>query len=597
MAYLKLNRTLLLIAGLMVVVVVAAQQTLPLAAQAPATSSVAHAVAVPAFLPTAMPVAARAPATSPGAKAPYPGTYIFLDNGDVDPSKANFGGGQMKFFWSDIELAKDYFDWSTIDDWLEQQSSLGKPAVMGISLYDGRCCGGQHTPRWLQWQNPDTVVRCDAVGSPIPRYWHPQVLAEYREFIQTLAGRYDGDPRVAWIEMGTGIFGEAKPADSWDWSCLLNAGLTAPVWIETSIHMLDYYAEAFKETPVLYQFAPVYTPQGESMRQRRELTDYAAELGIGVKHNGLEPDTTTAIVDDPGKSYYKAGQRDPFFTHWQTVPTSWESYASQKCLDPVTGADSSGDHPTPQYDTSMLSGPAEQYGWGSAYITPLVQRWVDNPSANNGVLLLPFGNPVQWDLASSENPETRWRPAREILYYGPGNPAPTATPTPTATSTPTITPAPSLTPTPTITSSPAPTSTSTLTSTPTTSPTATPSPATGAIEGAAFHDLNQNQAHEQEEPGIAGVRIDLLRPGGDAIAAFTATDGSFGFPDLPSGNYVLSEEQPEECGPPKPGSPLVVLVIANHAHQLAFAHQPLPTATVTPTVPAELRLWLPRYLR
>lgn len=958
MTYLKPNRILLLIAGLMVVMVVAAQQPPPSAAQA--------SISAPASAPAATPAPANAAATVLGAKGPYPGTYIFLDTGDVAPNQAKFIGAHMKFFWSDIELARDYFDWSSIDEWLDEQSSLGKPGVIGISLYDGRCCGGQHTPRWLQWQNPDAIVRCDAVGWPIPRYWHPQVLSEYREFILALAQRYDGDPRVAWIEMGTGIFGEAKPADSWDWTCLLSEGLTAEVWIETSMHMLDYYAAAFKETPVLYQFAPVYTPEGESMRQRRELTDYAAGLGIGVKHNGLEPDTTTAIVDDPAKSYHKAGQWDPFFTHWQTVPTGWESYASQKCLDPVTGAgsagitmwcvyaglnahadyfvfdkalvtdpgrqvylafaqhylgaeidttdsvwvalrehepragdffpprgnfgmwlvqndavpggrtaavwnkgphlegrytrrtnraggnpdmyfdvnngwlyqngdtavtveviyldegtdtwslhydatdtvnkaagtvrktntgqwltqtftlpdayfgdrlpgggghpgsdfylssnetddffhrirvfkagvaptptpqpivtatpsptpnpgttsaptylrlrdgvsgfggtadtwvggnacskvdgdlgttphgssdrlslrasgdesavgicnvllrfdlgrvprgsqilsarlvvkgikqsnaarlyfntfevlkpwredqttyylaqagkpwtkpgaDSPGDHPTPQYDTSVLSGPAEQTGWGSAYITPLVQRWVNDPSSNNGVLLLPFGNPVQWDLASSENPEVRWRPALEILYYGPGNPAPTATPTPSATPTPTMTPTPTITSSPTVTLSPSLTPTPTLT--PSATPTPSPTPATGIIRGATFYDLNQNQEHDADEAGIADVRIDLLRPGGDGIAAFTATDGSFSFPDLPPGRYVLSEEQPEGWGPPRPGSPLAVLVIANHAHQLGFAHQPLPTATATPSVLPVQQLWLPRYLR
>ncbi len=941
---------LFIAAFLAVAVAVAVRPPGPSSAQAPIAGAQVQPAASPA----------------PGAKAPYPGTYIFLDSTNVDPATAAFVGGHMKFFWSDIEVAPDYFDWSTIDTWLDQQSSLGKPAVIGITLYDGGCCGGQRTPRWLQWQTPDAVVRCKAVGWPIPRYWHPLVLGEYHKFIQALGERYDGDPRVAWIEMGTGIFGEAKPADNEDWPCLLNAGLTAGVWMDTSMKILDYYAAAFQKTPVLYQFAPVYTPQGESMVQRRDLTDYAAELGIGVKHNGLEPDTITAIVNDPNKSYYKAGQWDPFFSHWQNVPTAWESYASQKCLDPVTGAasagitmwcvyaglnahadyfvfdkalvtdpgrqsylafaqhylgaevdttdsvwvalrehepmsgdffpprgnygmwlvqndkapggrttpvwnkgpysegrytrrtnraggnpnvyfdvdnawlyrngdravtveviyldegtdtwslhydaldapdkvaatvrktntgqwltrsfelpdayfgdrlpgggdhpgsdfylssndlddyfhrvrvfksgvdptptplpivtatptatpdpnqstaplrlrlrdgvdgyagtndtwiggsacskvtgdagmtphggsdrlllrasgndadvgicnvlirfdvsqvppgsqilsarlvvkgiaqsstarlyfntfdvtkpwvesqatwyqaqarfpwskagaDSAGDHTLPQYDTTVLSGPAQQYGWGAAYVTPLVQLWVNDPYANNGVLLVPFGNYVQWDLVARENAEVRWRPALEILYYPPGGPPATATPTPTAT----VMPSPTVTPTATPTATPS----ETPTLTPTPSATPTPTLALGGIVGSVFHDLNQNLVREPDEPGIAGARLHLTRPDGAAETAVTDADGEYAFAGLPPGAYLLSEEPPAGWAPPRPGSPVAVLVAANLAHQLVFAHQPLPTATATATVAATTtaestrRLWLPRYLR
>ncbi len=284
---------------------------------------------------------------SPRAKGPYPGIYVFLDTRNLDPAQYPITGSHMKFYWSDIELADDYFDWSTVDKWLDEQTSLGKPVAIGFTPYDGRCCGGMKSPRWLMWEDPDTVVRCDARHWPIPRYWNPHYLAEYREYAQAFAARYDGDPRVAWIEMGTGIFGEAKPADAdnafhQDWSCLLAAGLTSQVWIDTSKTIMRDFAAAFTQTPLLYQFAPVYNPEGESVAQRKTLTDYAASLGIGIKHNGLGPDADYAFVFDPARSYYKAGQWDPFQSLWKDVPTGWESYATQRCVDPKTGVVSAG---------------------------------------------------------------------------------------------------------------------------------------------------------------------------------------------------------------------------------------------------------------
>jgi hypothetical protein len=248
----------------------------------------------------------------------------------------------MTFIWADIEIARDVYDWSGVDQWLEEESRLGKPAGIGFSVYDGRCCGGNRAPRWLTWEDENTVVRCDAMNWAIPRYWNPTFLAAYRDYINAFAARYDGDPRLAWIEMGTGIFGEAKPADTDDWACLLDAGLSEQLWIDTSKEIMGYFAAAFQQTPILYQFAPIYNPESNSVRQRRELTDYAAGLGIGLKHNGLTPDYNFTTVDDPAKSYYKAGHWDPFFTWWRQVPTGWESYATQRCVDYVTGEISAG---------------------------------------------------------------------------------------------------------------------------------------------------------------------------------------------------------------------------------------------------------------
>lgn len=289
------------------------------------------------------PAATPTPTSSPHAKGPYPGIYVFLDNEHVDPAiYPEVTGGNMTFIWADIEVARDVYDWSIVDEWLEKESRLGKPTGIGFSLYDGRCCGGNRSPRWLFWEDESTVVRCDAMNWSIPRYWNPTFLATYRDYINAFAARYDGDPRIAWIEMGTGIFGEAKPADVGDWDCLLNAGLSEQLWIDTSKQIMEYFATAFEQTPVLYQFAPIYNPESNSIRQRRELTDYAANLGIGLKHNGLTPDHNFTTVDDPAKSYYKAGHWDPFFTWWRQVPTAWESYATQRCVDYVTGEISAG---------------------------------------------------------------------------------------------------------------------------------------------------------------------------------------------------------------------------------------------------------------
>jgi len=297
---------------------------------------------------TPEPAGIQGQASTERAVAPYPGVYIFLDRGDASPQDYPFlTGGNMTFFWRDIEISDQVFDWSVVDDWLNSQASMGKAANVGFSVYDGRCCGGSAMPPWMTWEHEESVVRCDAMKWAIPRYWDPYYLTQYAEFIQAFADRYDNDPRIAWVELGTGIFGEAKPSDTSDFECMINAGLTPEMWMTVSMDIMDIFANAFKNTPLLYQYAPLYlyrppapTPQVGSVAQRRVLTDYAASLGIGLKHNGLKPDMDFALVDNPDKSYYKAGSWDPIYTWWPKVPIGWESYATQTCLDPITGEQS-----------------------------------------------------------------------------------------------------------------------------------------------------------------------------------------------------------------------------------------------------------------
>ncbi len=294
------------------------------------------------------PLRSQQPDAPRRAIAPYPGIYIFLDRGEVSPDDYPFlTGGNMTFFWRDIEISDQVFDWKVVEDWLDSQTSMGKVANIGFSVYDGRCCGGSVIPPWMIWEHEESVVRCDAMQWAIPRYWDAYYLQQYREFIQAFAQRYDNDPRIGWIEIGTGIFGEAKPSDNRDFECMLNAGLTPEVWVETSMDIMDIFAQAFHNTPLLYQYAPLYIVRGPdggqigSIAQRRTLTDYAASLGMGVKHNGLTPDADFALVDNPDLSYYKAGQWDPIYTWWPKRPVGWESYASQKCVDAQTGERSS----------------------------------------------------------------------------------------------------------------------------------------------------------------------------------------------------------------------------------------------------------------
>ena len=210
-----------------------------------------------------------------------------------------------------------------MDRWLNAVSAYGKPAGLKLVTYNGICCGGDGVPPHIYQAQPEAQLVCE--GWSIPRYWSEAYLAAYSRFISEAGKRYDNDPRVVWMEISTGIFGENKPADREYLDCVEKAGLTSDLWVQTEKRIIDIYLNAFPNTQLLLQYAPAF----KLMSERRELTDYAAARGVGLKHNGLVPDADATNINRPGYSFSYAGQYDPMFKWWQKVPIAWESYEEQ----------------------------------------------------------------------------------------------------------------------------------------------------------------------------------------------------------------------------------------------------------------------------
>ncbi|HID33451.1 MAG TPA: DNRLRE domain-containing protein, partial [Anaerolineae bacterium] len=253
-----------------------------------------------------------------------PGIYVFYDWGNLDPNDAPITGGQLSFPWEDIEVSPGQYDWSPIDRWLAREAALNKPTAIGFISYNGRCCGGDEVPPFLYDQHPEMRVICDDSWS-IPKYWSNAYLTELERFLTEAGRRYDGDPRISFVLIDVGIYGETKPGNNEHHPCLAEAGLTSDLWVSTVNKIVDIHRRAFPRTHLVLQYAPVF----DNIKERREFTDYAASHGVGLKHNGLTPDADAAVIDREGYSLKGAGQYDPMLKWWQKVSIGWESYEAQ----------------------------------------------------------------------------------------------------------------------------------------------------------------------------------------------------------------------------------------------------------------------------
>jgi len=252
------------------------------------------------------------------------GIYVFYDWSNLDPTLYPIVGGHLSVPWSTIEVGHNSYDWSAVERWINNEAALGKRVGLGFNTYDGQCCGGIGIPDYLKRKYPDISLTCqDDEGNSheIPRYWNAEYKNALSQFIHVLGARYDGDPRVAWVETSVGIFGEAAPAEHDFDECLQAAGLTSQMWVDIVNWTTDTYKDAFPHTQLMLQYSGRFLNRSE----RRAFSAHAAGMGIGLKHNGLKPDGgADAIITDPELSSYQAGQYDPIIQWGQEVPAAFE---------------------------------------------------------------------------------------------------------------------------------------------------------------------------------------------------------------------------------------------------------------------------------
>jgi Leucine-rich repeat (LRR) protein len=286
----------------------------------------------------------QAPPAASYQTFPNAGLYTFFDWRHLDPEIYPWlKGGHLVFTWRTVERdGPGQYRWDAIDQWMATEASLDKPVGLAFNTYEGACCGGNQVPTWFNdahgaWPAGDGYVTCawtDEYGNPqqedIPMYWSPAYLNAFERFVQAAAERYRDDPRVAFVEVSSGIYGETMPGDPGSEvdDCLLAAGLTEDLWIDTVNTISDIYQRHWHDTPLLVQYAPWYLGR----RERREVSDYAGGIGVGLKHNRLIPDHDDQVIRSDTATIHpdvcRTGQYDPMLEFAGQVPLGWEGTAS-----------------------------------------------------------------------------------------------------------------------------------------------------------------------------------------------------------------------------------------------------------------------------
>ncbi|MCX6895574.1 MAG: DUF4832 domain-containing protein [Verrucomicrobia bacterium] len=210
--------------------------------------------------------------------------------------------------WSFLEPKEGEYNWSLFDTPAQRWISKGKKIAMRVS-----CCES-----WLRYGTPKWVREAGAKGVDFetdkgptpggqlfePDYLDPIFLEKLEKFLAAFAKRYDGNPNVAFLDVGSfGMWGEGHT--------VFSSRLSREKTLEVAKHHIDLHVKLFPRTRLCISddFA------GHDKRGKHfPITDYALSRGVTLRDDSI-------LVQPPPRSWFHAGMAQAF---WPTLPVILE---------------------------------------------------------------------------------------------------------------------------------------------------------------------------------------------------------------------------------------------------------------------------------
>jgi alpha-L-rhamnosidase len=207
----------------------------------------------------------------------------------------------LRIPWSYIEPEEGKFNWAVVDTPAQRWIAKGKQVAFRFTC----------TESWMRWATPEWVHKAGAKGynfkpgqeTATGPYWEPEYddpvfLEKLDHFLAAAASRYDGNPEVAFIDVGSfGVWGEGHT-----WAS------TRRKWpASTLIRHIDLYRRHFKKT--------LLAANDDFVFQGDEVIAYALKHGLTLRDDSI-------LVQGGTNAYFHAAMAQPF---WPRLPVILES--------------------------------------------------------------------------------------------------------------------------------------------------------------------------------------------------------------------------------------------------------------------------------
>ena len=178
----------------------------------------------------------------------------------------------LRFDWAEVESAEGRYNWRSIDDAIAACKSTGAAIAMRVMTANAHSKGYYSSPKWLFDLGCKGFEYSVGGGDPTsggrpilriePDYSDPLYLAQHGAFIAALGKRYDGNPNVEFLDIGSyGIWGEWHTQH--------------PASLAVRQRIVDMYLHSFARTPLVF------------MSDDEEGLNYALAHGTGIRRDGV----------------------------------------------------------------------------------------------------------------------------------------------------------------------------------------------------------------------------------------------------------------------------------------------------------------------
>ena len=193
-----------------------------------------------------------------GFTVPTEGTWVFVPEFEYGPygslnnrawDLVTYGSGYQK--WNKLNPAKGVYDWTELDKLLDALAEHNMGYALRVLPYSPSFVKGNDTPEEEYDWTPKFVyemgakkitatVQWNGYRATVPVWDDPIYLQAAKDFGTALAKKYDGDPRIEYIDIRSfGEWGE------WHASHLNGSEMPSEM---VQMDMLDHYASVFKKT-------------------------------------------------------------------------------------------------------------------------------------------------------------------------------------------------------------------------------------------------------------------------------------------------------------------------------------------------------------
>ncbi len=265
---------------------------------------------------------------------PHKGWYIhYVDNGfvrkiyrdgipkgDYLEDLCGINHLYLRVDWSDIEPEEGKFHWELIDDIMDEWAKHDYRFSFRF------CCfvpsNAYATPKWVRdagakgYMVPSAPARSPLIPSVECDKWEPDYgdkifLEKLENFIAACGERYDGDPRVEFVDVGSfGTYGEGHTS----------AGTNKVYPASVIKEHLDIHLRHFCRTTVIMNddlFSSA--AEGSGVDEAYELAKYARDCGMGARDDSI---CVLGCVRDFG---YDTLRNGPFFDlFYESAPVDLE---------------------------------------------------------------------------------------------------------------------------------------------------------------------------------------------------------------------------------------------------------------------------------